>query len=910
MITIEFGKAENQILDSNSLFIKFMGSDFEQNKQRIKSYWNRIYLKKTYEWEVPFSCFEEIKELFSDTKIVYLNDPPKAKKVNNDDILNGLDFNGYTLYDYQLEGVKFGINHKNFLLLDEQGLGKTLQLIFLARYKKLHQGLKHCLIICGVNSLKWNWQREIDKFCKNEKGIVLGTKKNSKGKIVNLTLEETKQQIENCPEEFFWIINIEKMRTSKKEIEQGTSIINYFNYQIQQGNLGMMAIDEAHKIKNLQSSQAIGIMNLDSNISKVLMTGTLLVNNPYDLYCPMSMCGLINYNKWVFEKKFVIKDDWGQVLGYQNMQELHNILYKSSIRRTKDLLTLPEKIYKQEWLEFNKDEQNIFNQVVGITENKDLDKIDEPNEMVAIITRMRQATVAAELLTSKKIISTKFNRLNDILQEAKLNNQKVLVFCPFTEALKLGIEYCKEYNPKLIVGGMGNKIQQIIDSHENAEGFSCLFAQEATLGVGFTLTNTEICVFLSPPWNRATYDQCADRCFVKNTIVMTLDGPKYIQDITTRDYVFTPYGNIKRVTATHIINDNQKLMANIKIKGLGSDYEIKCTADHKILSAQREWKPILDFEIGDYVYQIPEIETTYGEDKEIDLSPFIEASNRSKNSQGKVKSCNTQYMFNDKLRIDKEFMFFIGMYLGDGFVQKDYKFIDICGNITTKYESLLRIQKYINSICKCSSYICSKDTKGRELRMNIEPLARYIECNFGRIGEQKFIPRWIFNLKKDLLQSLLQGLMRSDGYTVYKDNGTEQGQFVTTTPSLATSIWFLLYRLGYKARFYTVFSYKKESKREWRIEFNKINNDNIRADIDNKVGRITDIKYYYVKNQSNIKLYDISVEDDQCYMVGNLPVHNCHRIGQKHTVQIIDLLIKDTYDECIYKKLHRKRCYE
>ncbi len=131
--------------------------------------------------------------------------------------------------------------------------------------------------------------------------------------------------------------------------------------------------------------------------------------------------------------------------------------------------------------------------------------------MVAIITRMRQATVAAELLTSKKIISTKFNRLNDILQEAKLNNQKVLVFCPFTEALKLGIEYCKEYNPKLIVGGMGNKIQQIIDSHENAEGFSCLFAQEATLGVGFTLTNTEICVFLSPPWNRATYDQCSDR---------------------------------------------------------------------------------------------------------------------------------------------------------------------------------------------------------------------------------------------------------------------------------------------------------------------------------------------------------------------------------------------------------------
>lgn len=265
-----------------------------------------------------------------------------------------------------------------------------------------------------------------------------------------------------------------------------------------------------HNCKNLQSSQANGIMNLDKSISKMLMTGTLLVNNPYDLYCPMSICGLINYNKWLFERKFVIKDDWGQILGYQNMNELHDILYKSSIRRTKNLLDLPDKVYKQEWLELNKDEQDVFDQVIGAKDFK-LDKIEEPQETVAIITRMRQATVASELLISKSITSTKFERLKDILEEAKLNNDKVLVFCPFTQALELGMEYCKEYNPRLIKGGMGTAVQTTVDTHENQEGFSVLFAQEATLGVGFTLTNTSIVVFLSPPWNRATYDQCIDR---------------------------------------------------------------------------------------------------------------------------------------------------------------------------------------------------------------------------------------------------------------------------------------------------------------------------------------------------------------------------------------------------------------
>lgn len=510
MITIEFGAAEHQTLDSNSLFMRFYGDDFRENLDKIKSFWNRTYIKETYEWEVPFSCWSEIKELYKDTPIRYLNQPPKARQVTDDDVLQGLDFNGYNLYDYQLEGVKFGLNHHNFLLLDEQGLGKTLQIISLARYKKEHRGLKHCLIICGINSLKWNWVKEVHKFCKNEDAIVLGTRVNTRGKVVPISTEDTKKQIDSCPEQFFWIINIEKIRLNKEDEKNKSGIVHHFNKQIEQGNLGMVVIDECHKVKSITSSQSKGILALDNKASKVGMTGTLLVNNPYDLYCPMSFVGLINYNKWIFERKFVIKDDWGNVIGYQNMEELHNILYKSSIRRTKDILDLPEKIYKQEWLEFSKEEQSVFNQVIG-EEPFNLDKIDEPFEMMAIITRMRQATVASELLTTKCHKSIKFDRLKDILEEARNNNEKVLVFCPFTQALELGLKYCEEYKPRLVKGGMGQGVQQVVDAHENTEGFSVLFAQEATLGVGYTLTNTSIVVFLSPPWSRATYDQCCDR---------------------------------------------------------------------------------------------------------------------------------------------------------------------------------------------------------------------------------------------------------------------------------------------------------------------------------------------------------------------------------------------------------------
>ena len=125
MFTIEFGAAETQTLDRNSLFLRFYGEDFRENLDKIKSFWNRKYLKQTYEWEVPFSCWEEIKELYKNVEIKYLNEPPKAKLVTNNDIVNNMDFNGYNLYDYQLDGVQYGLNHHNFLLLDEQRIRKN-----------------------------------------------------------------------------------------------------------------------------------------------------------------------------------------------------------------------------------------------------------------------------------------------------------------------------------------------------------------------------------------------------------------------------------------------------------------------------------------------------------------------------------------------------------------------------------------------------------------------------------------------------------------------------------------------------------------------------------------------------------------------------------------------------------------
>ncbi len=64
-----------------------------------------------------------------------------------------------TPYDYQQQGILFGLDKKRFLIGDEPGLGKTLQSIGVIDCA----GAYPCLVICP-SSLKINWQREFEKF--------------------------------------------------------------------------------------------------------------------------------------------------------------------------------------------------------------------------------------------------------------------------------------------------------------------------------------------------------------------------------------------------------------------------------------------------------------------------------------------------------------------------------------------------------------------------------------------------------------------------------------------------------------------------------------------------------------------------------------------------------------------------
>ena len=61
-------------------------------------------------------------------------------------------------FQHQIEAINFGLSpyHQKWLLLDSMGLGKTAEIIWYAETLKRRGLIDHCLVICGVDSLRQN----------------------------------------------------------------------------------------------------------------------------------------------------------------------------------------------------------------------------------------------------------------------------------------------------------------------------------------------------------------------------------------------------------------------------------------------------------------------------------------------------------------------------------------------------------------------------------------------------------------------------------------------------------------------------------------------------------------------------------------------------------------------------------
>lgn len=514
MILIDIRKS-NKLKDSEySAFIKF---DYNSKiVDAIRELPFRYYNPSETEWEVPTNKVEylinKLKEFDIKIcgKITIFED-----KNTNIGLPEGFEFKTKP-FSHQLEGVEYGLKYDRWFLGDEQGLGKTKQVIDIAVARKLKYGYKHCLIVCGVNTLKWNWVNEIHTHS-NEGSYILGQKL-SKGKI---KIGSTKDKIndlnflllDKLVLPYFIITNVESFRDK--------NIADLIQQLCKKGIINMCAADEMHKMKNPTSQQTKGFLKCLPDC-RIGMTGTPLMNSPMDLYVILKWLGYESHAFYSFKQHYCVMGGYGgyEIVGYKNLDQLTAQVREIMLRRLKsEVLDLPEKIYVDDVVEMDGKQAVMYKEVeAGLKADYINGDIDLTNPLSALI-RLRQTTGYPGILSDEITESAKLDRLEEIVENCISNDEKVIIFSNWTQmtdailqVLHTKLKLIGRLEPAVITGNTNDSDrQQIVDRFQNNDVCRVIVGTIGAMGTGLTLTAATTVIFVDEPWNKALFDQAVDR---------------------------------------------------------------------------------------------------------------------------------------------------------------------------------------------------------------------------------------------------------------------------------------------------------------------------------------------------------------------------------------------------------------
>lgn len=497
---------------------KFMPEDysaylsFPYNQEvidTIKTLKHRSWIKGSKEWEIRI---EDIAFILNSFPNFDFDVSGRYVELNPSLSFSLDDYSFKTnCFKHQIDGFKYGMTHERWLLGDEQGLGKTKQVIDIAVAKKQFYNFSHCLIVCGVNGLKWNWQNEITKHS-NETGYILGQRVRKKtGEVYIGSNKDKLNDITRLEEikDYFIITNIETLRD-----DEITSQIVKWIHSESSCKINMIASDECHKMKNPSSQQGKQFIRLDSDV-RIAMTGTPLMNSPLDLYIILRWLGFEKHAFYTFKNYYAVYGGYGgyEIVGYKHLDELEEQLQSIMLRRLKkNVLDLPEKTYIDDYVDMLPKQSIIYKEIkADIKANIDLISV-APNPLAEMI-RLRQATGYTGILSSEIQCSAKLDRMMELIADARENGQQVVIFSNWSQIVHEVVNRLHgNYTYVTITGETADSQRQMnVDAFQDGRA-EIIVGTTGAMGTGLTLTSGTVEIFLDEPWSMALREQAVDRC--------------------------------------------------------------------------------------------------------------------------------------------------------------------------------------------------------------------------------------------------------------------------------------------------------------------------------------------------------------------------------------------------------------
>ena len=393
-----------------------------------------------------------------------------------------------SLRGYQIEAFKWLKTLTSYgfggILADDMGLGKTIEIISLLLSDDVQ---KPSLIVCPM-SLVYNWENECIKWDLNlEVKLILGTSEERMMMIRDM----------NPNKKVLYITSYDSLRR---------------DISLYDAHFRFIIADEAQFIKNQFAQKSEAIKSLKSDINFAL-TGTPIENGLQDLWSIFDflMPGyLSNYNhfKSRYESLIVHDDD-------EALDNLKKRISPFILRRTKkDVLDdLPDKIEECYFYKMEARQKEVYESYV-----RDLrdDIALGGNNILALLTRLRQICITPELILQEKFENTKIDMAMDIIKSSILAGHRILLFSQFAEVFPIISRELELMEIKhFVLDGTTKaktRMEMVEEFNKNPEIKVFVISLKAG-GTGLNLVGADTVIHMDPWWNVSAEMQASDRAY-------------------------------------------------------------------------------------------------------------------------------------------------------------------------------------------------------------------------------------------------------------------------------------------------------------------------------------------------------------------------------------------------------------
>ncbi|HQF34130.1 MAG TPA: DEAD/DEAH box helicase [Petrotogaceae bacterium] len=397
------------------------------------------------------------------------------------------------LYAYQEKIFTWVKQRKKIALFMDMGTGKTLvTLNFIMYYRP-----KKILIICPKIAM-YVWQSEFKKHIKNNPYQIItldkGTSSSKAEKVKDLKRENTVIIInyESC-----WRDHIEKALKDYKA--------------------DMIICDESHKVKTYGSNVSKYVRQLGKNTEyKAILTGTPVTNTKLDYWGQFAFLDITLFghlysafkNRYFeFHPKFPSK-----IIKEKNMDELLAKVSENSVTvKLKEVKTdLPAITEEIIYTEMSSAQQKAYDklrkeQFLKLEKGEILLK-NAMNEMQKLQQISSGFIYIENEATYKFFENSKIEALIELIES--MGEEKVIVFCSFTEELKMiktALE--KEGKATAVIGNGQNELQKFY------EGAQICIINLLAGAEGIDLTSAHYAIYFSPTIKMDKFEQSRARIY-------------------------------------------------------------------------------------------------------------------------------------------------------------------------------------------------------------------------------------------------------------------------------------------------------------------------------------------------------------------------------------------------------------